>query len=110
MDIRPMGKDYERYYERAKTEYGIEYKRCAISSIKELQQTKNLLITSVKEDGTFEEKEFDAVILSVGFTPPQTIRDLAKRMGLELNPQGFCQTDEFNPAQTSVKGIFVGGA
>jgi len=110
MDIRPMGKDYERYYERAKNEYGIEYIRSAISSIKELQQTKNLLITYVKEDGTFEEREFDAVVLSVGFTPPQTIKDLAGRMGLQLNQQGFCQTDEFNPAQTSVKGIFVGGA
>ena len=110
MDIRPMGKNYERYYERAKTEYGIEYIRSAISSVKELQQTKNLLITYVKEDGTFEEGEFDAVILSVGFTPPQTIKDLAGRMGLQLNQQGFCQTDEFDPAQTSVKGIFVGGA
>ncbi len=110
MDIRPMGKDYERYYERAKTEYGIEYIRSAISSIKELQQTKNLLITHVKEDGTFEEREFDAVVLSVGFTPPQTLKDSAQRMGLRLNRQGFCQTDEFNPAQTSVSGIFVGGA
>jgi heterodisulfide reductase subunit A len=64
----------------------------------------------VKEDGTFEEREFDAVVLSVGFTPPQTIKDLAGRMGLQLNQQGFCQTDEFSPAQTSVKGIFVGGA
>jgi heterodisulfide reductase subunit A len=110
MDIRPMGKDYERYYERAKAEYGIDYKRSAISSIKEIQQTKNLLITYVKEDGTFEEKEFDAVILSVGFTPPQAIKDLAARMGLQLNRQGFCQTEEFHPAQTSAQGIFVGGA
>ena len=110
MDIRPMGKDYERYYERAKAEYGIEYKRCAISTIKELPGTKNLRITYVKEDGTFEEKDFDSVILSVGFTPPQTIKDLAGKMGLQLNRQGFCQTDEFSPAQTSVKGIFVGGA
>jgi heterodisulfide reductase subunit A len=110
MDIRPMGKDYERYYERAKAEYGITYKRCAISSIKEVQSTKNLLITYVKEEGTFEEEEFDAVVLSVGFTPPKDIQDLAKRMGLQLNRQGFCQTEEFNPPQTSVKGIFVGGA
>jgi len=110
MDIRPMGKDYERYYERAKADYGIEYIRSAISSIKELQQTKNLLITYVKEDGTFEEREFDTVILSVGFTPPQTIKDLAGKMGVQLNRQGFCQADEFDPAQTSVKGIFVGGA
>ncbi len=110
MDIRPMGKDYERYYERAKAEYGIEYIRSAISSIKELQQTKNLVVAYVQEDGTFDEKEFDAVVLSVGFTPPQTIQDLAQRIGLQLNRQGFCQTDEFNPAQTSIKGIFVGGA
>jgi heterodisulfide reductase subunit A len=110
MDIRPMGKDYERYYERAKKDYGIEYIRSAISSIKELQQSKNLLITYVKEDGTFEEREFDGVILSVGFTPPQTIKDLAQSIGLQLNQQGFCQTDEFNPAQTTVNGIFVGGA
>jgi len=31
-------------------------------------------------------------------------------MGLRLNRQGFCETEEFNPAQTSVKGVFVGGA
>ncbi|OGP88530.1 MAG: hypothetical protein A2156_03650 [Deltaproteobacteria bacterium RBG_16_48_10] len=110
MDIRPMGKDYERYYERAKADYGIEYKRCAISSIKELHPSKNLLITYVKEDGTFEEKEFDAVILSLGFTPPKGIADFAKTIGLRLNRHGFCQTEEFAPAQTSVKGIFVGGA
>lgn len=110
MDIRPMGKDYERYYERAKTEYGIEYIRSAISTVKELQQTKNLLITYLKEDGTFEEREFDSVILSVGFTPPQNIKNLAGGMGLRLNRQGFCETDEFHPEQTSVKGIFVGGA
>jgi len=110
MDIRPMGKDYERYYERAKTEYGIEYIRSAISSVKELQQSKNLLITYVKEDGTFEEREFDSVILSLGFTPPQSIKELAAGMDLRLNKQGFCETDEFSPGETSVKGIFVGGA
>ena len=110
MDIRPMGKDYERYYERAKADYRIEYKRCAVSSIKERHPSKNLLITYVKEDGTFEEMEFDAVVLSLGFTPPKNITGLAHKMGLQLNPQGFCQTGEFDPAQTSLKGIFVGGA
>ena len=110
MDIRPMGKDYERYYERAKADDGFEYKRCAISSIKELHPSKNLLITYVKEDGAFEEKEFDAVILSLGFTPPKGIADFATAIGLRLNRQGFCQTEEFDPAQTSIKGVFVGGA
>lgn len=110
IDIRPMGKDYERYFERAKNEFGIEYIRSAISSVKEIQKTKNLLITYLKEDGSFEEREFDAVILSVGFTPPKEIKELAKNMGIKLNPYGFCYTDEFNPQQTSVPGIFVAGA
>jgi heterodisulfide reductase subunit A len=110
MDIRPMGKDYERYFERAKNEFGIEYKRCAISAVKEQSRTKDLRITYVKEDGTFEEKDFDTIVLSVGFTPPQTVKNLAEGMGLQLNRQGFCQTGEFDPSQTSVKGIFVGGA
>ncbi|RPJ04489.1 MAG: FAD-binding protein, partial [Deltaproteobacteria bacterium] len=110
MDIRPMGKDYERYYERAKTDYGIEYKRCAISSIKEVHPSRNLLITSVKEDGGFEEKEFDAVVLSLGFTPPKSIADLAHKIGLQVNAQGFCQTEEFHPAETSLEGVFVAGA
>ncbi len=110
MDIRPMGKDYERYYERAKGEYGIEYIRSAISTIKELQQTKNLRITYLKEDGTFDEREFDTVILSVGFTPPRKVSDLAVSMGLQLNPQGFCETHEFRPAETSIQGVFVAGA
>ncbi len=110
MDIRPMGKDYERYYERAKNEYGIEYIRSAVSTLKEIQQTKNLRITYLKEDGTFDEREFDSVILSVGFTPPPKVRDFAKTVGLQLNEQGFCETQEFQPAETSIKGVFVAGA
>lgn len=110
MDIRPMGKDYERYYERAKNESGIKYIRSAISSIKELPRSKNLLITYLKDDGSFEEEEFDAVILSLGFTPPNNIKDLCHKMGIKLNPQGFCHSEEFNPGQTIIPGIFVGGA
>ena len=63
-----------------------------------------------KRMGLLKRGSLMRVVLSVGFTPPQAIKDLAERMGLQLNQQGFCQTDEFSPAQTSVKGIFVAGA
>jgi heterodisulfide reductase subunit A2 len=110
MDVRPMGKDYERYYERAKSAYGIHYTRSAVSSIKQRQQTKRLLITSVIENGIFQEDLFDAVVLSLGFTPPKGVRELAQTLGVGVNPQGFCLTEEFSPAATSVAGIFVAGA
>jgi heterodisulfide reductase subunit A len=110
MDIRPMGKDYERYYERAKNRYGIRYQKSAISAIRELQQSKNLLITCGLEEGTSRDEEFDMVILSVGFTAPVGARDMADRIGLALNNGGFCKTEEFDPTATSRPGIFVAGA
>ena len=71
MDIRAHGKDFDRFVNRAKDEYGIRYVRSMPSTIKELQQTKNLLIKYVQEDGTLVEEEFDMVVLSVGLTPAQ---------------------------------------
>lgn len=63
MDIRAYGKDFEKYYDRARLQYGVQYERCMISSIKELQQTKNLIIRYRTADGAFKEEEFDMVVL-----------------------------------------------
>ncbi|HXK47437.1 MAG TPA: NAD(P)-binding protein [Deltaproteobacteria bacterium] len=110
MDIRAHGKDFDRFVNRAKDEYGIRYIRSMPSSVKELQQSKNLLITYVKEDGTLIEEEFDMVVLSVGLTPPKEAEQLAKAMGIELEDHGFCWTDLENPVKTSRDGVFVCGA
>ena len=61
MDIRAHGKDFDRFVNRAKDEYGIRYIRSMPSVIKELQQTNNLLIKYVNQDGTLTEEEFDMV-------------------------------------------------
>jgi heterodisulfide reductase subunit A len=109
MDIRPIGKDYERYYERARGPYGIRYQRSAVSAIRELQQSKNLVIAHGGEDGTITEDIFDMVVLSVGFTPPAGAKELADRLGVALNDGGFCRTEEFTPTATSRPGVFVAG-
>ena len=110
MDIRAHGKDFDRFVNRAKSEYGIRYIRSIPSTIKELQQTKNLLVKYVQEDGTLVEEEFDMVVLSVGLTPPAEARELAKALGIELEEHGFCATSLENPVQTSREGVFVCGA
>jgi len=109
MDIRPMGKDYERYYEKAKQEYGIDFRRSAVSTVKQFQQTKDLIISFVTEEGECREEEFDLIVLSTGFTVSDEVKDLAKRIGIELNEFNFCRTGEFTPTQTSRPGVFVGG-
>jgi heterodisulfide reductase subunit A len=109
MDVRPMGKDYERYYEKAQAEYGIGFKRSSVAAVKQLQQTKNLLVTYVTEEGECREEEFDLIVLSVGFSAGDEARDLAERIGIELNEANFCRTGEFTPTRTSRPGVFVGG-
>ena len=110
MDIRTMGKDYERYYERAKQEYGIRYMRSAVSAVRELQRSKCLMFTYGLENGQLEEEEFDMVVLSLGFTPPARVKETAERLGVELNEYNFCLTAEFRPTEASVPGIYVAGA
>lgn len=110
MDIRAHGKDFDRFVNRAKKEYGIKYIRSMPSTIKELQQTKNLLIKYVLEDGTLMEEEFDMVVLSVGLTPPKEAAKLASALGIDLEEHGFCRTSLENPVQTSREGVFVCGA
>ncbi len=110
MDIRAHGKDFDRFVNRAKNEYGIRYIRSMPSTIKELQQSKNLLIKYVQEDGSLVEEEFDMVVLSVGLTPPKEAAQLAKAMGVDLEEHGFCATALENPVQSSREGIFVCGA
>ena len=110
MDIRAYGKDFDRFVERARKEYGVRYIRSIPSTIKEMQRTKNLLITYILEDGTLTEEEFDMVVLSVGLTPPKDAPELAESLGIELEEHGFCKTSLENPVQTSRDGVFVCGA
>ena len=100
MDIRVMGKDYERYYERAKKECGIRYLRSAISTVRELQRSKRLLIAYGLENGDLKQEEFDMVVLSLGFTPPASVKEAAELLGLELNEYGFAEPPPFRPGQT----------
>ncbi|MEI7590061.1 MAG: NAD(P)-binding protein, partial [Deltaproteobacteria bacterium] len=110
MDIRAHGKDFDRFVNRAKDEYGVRYIRSIPSTVKELQQSKNLLLTYVTEEGVLVEEEFEMIVLSVGLTPPKEALPLAKALGVDLEEHGFCKTALENPVQTSRDGVFVCGA
>jgi len=109
MDIRAYGKDFDRFVNRAQDEYGIKYIKSMPSTIKELQQSKNLLLGYALENGQLIEDEFDMVVLSVGFQPPDKAVALAESLGIELEEHGFCRTTQENPMQTSRDGVYVCG-
>ena len=110
MDMRTFGKGFEAYYERAMSEYGVRFIRCRPSVIEEVLETKNLKIKYETEDGKLIKEEFGLVVLSVGLEPPKEAKELANKLGIELNKYGFCQTDNFSPVGSSKPGIFVCGA
>jgi heterodisulfide reductase subunit A-like polyferredoxin len=109
-DLRAFGKGFERYYESAKNKFGIRYVKSIPSGVKELQQSKNLLLDYIDEDGQKVTEEFDMVVLSVGLQPAAGSRELADKLGVELDRFGFCQTEELAPNITSREGVYVAGA
>jgi heterodisulfide reductase subunit A len=109
MDVRTFGKDFERYYESAQQEYGVNYRCSMVSRVRELADSKNLTLSCVDEEGRPLEEEFDLVVLSVGFGPPPDAEGLAESVGIPLNQYGFSKTEPFSPNKTLRPGVFVAG-
>ncbi len=110
MDERAFNKEYNAYWHRAEREYNVQYTRCRVSMLREVADSKNLIVGYQSEDGQHKEEEFDLAILSVGTRPPVGADELSRKLGIDLNQFGFCLTDKFAPLETSQPGIFVCGA
>jgi heterodisulfide reductase subunit A len=110
MDLRAFGKDFESYIEAVQALPGVTYRRAMPSSVHQLQQSRDLLLTYAAEDGRLQEEQFDLLVLATGFAPPQGMQDLARELGLALNDFGFALTDGYHPTRTAREGVFVAGA
>ena len=92
MDMRTFGKDYERYLERAKNDYGVRLVRCRPHSVVRHAGAETLSVSYVLQDsGLPKEEDFDLVVLSTGFRVAEDVRQLAVDLGLELNAHAFRQ-------------------
>ena len=56
-----------------------------------------------------KEEEFDMVVLSVGLNPPNDVKSIANKFGIELGPHNFAKINPINPMSTNRPGIFVSG-
>jgi len=119
MDERAFNKEYNQYYLEARDQYKINYTRCRISSIQEDPETGEVILRypvgreheeAAPGQGAVREERFDMVVLAVGIQPPSGAVEIAKKLGIDLNEYGFCETDKFAPLSTSRPGVFVCGA
>ncbi len=109
-DIRSFGKDFERFYQRAEALPGVRFIRSYVSIGRELPDSRNVTIKYSAQEGGVKEEEFDLVVLSVGLNPPEDVKDLAGKFGVELNSHGFFKTNAGNSIETARPGVFVSGA
>ncbi len=109
IDLRAFGKGFDDYVTRAREHHGVRYVRAMVSRVFEDPVTDNLGLRYVGEDGERVEEEFDLVVLSVGLQIPKATREMAGRLGVDLDSFGFARTGSFTPLATSRPGVFACG-
>ncbi len=110
IDIRTFGKDFERYYNKAKDDLGVRFVKSRITHVEPMDENGKHLIRYVDAAGHSQTEKFDIVVLSVGLGAREQAIALAQKLDIDLNPYQFSQAGGFDPVQSSRPGIYVCGA
>ncbi len=110
-DLRACGKGFFEYTERAKHEYGVHYINAIPQLIEEDPVTKDLHISfENQETGKLEEKVADLVILCPAMIPNNKSVEIAEKLGIQINHNGFFKSkDEFQRLESTIPGIYLIG-
>ncbi len=109
MDLRAFGKDFERYYNRAREEHGVVFRRVRLPRV-EAGPAGAVLLDYLDEKNAVRRESYDLAVLSVGLEPPESLGRLAAALGLPLGEEGFLAAPGFDAQATPRPGIFVCGA
>ncbi len=110
MDMRTHGKEFEKYYGRAKDEFGVRFIRSRVHSVDAVPDSDDVAIRYLDEEGNLKDEVFDMLVLSTGMEVAPEVMELSKTLGVELNASNFADTSAFTPVSTSKPGVFVCGA
>jgi heterodisulfide reductase subunit A2 len=108
MDIRTFGKGFEQYYNTARDK-GVRFLRTRPHTVYPGAEGRGVRLEYLDEKGRAQDQELDLLVLSIGLESPPEARDLARRLGVELDPFGFVCASDLDPVTTSRKGIFACG-
>ncbi|MDR2443165.1 MAG: FAD-dependent oxidoreductase [Deltaproteobacteria bacterium] len=104
MDIRTFGKDFERYYEKAKAA-GIKFIRSRVHTVR--PEPKNgVKIGYVGDGGVASEDYFDLAVLSHGLVITPDTKALSENLGIQTDHYNFAKTSTFAPVALSRPGFY----
>ncbi len=109
IDIRTHGKDFERYYNRAKEEMGVRFIKSRITNVLSGDEPGTLKIRYTDEAGHTIHEDFDIVVLSVGLEIAPESVSIAQKLGIRLDPYNFVDSGSFDPVNTSRPGVYACG-
>ena len=110
MDMRTHGKDFERYFNRAKDQHGVRFIRSRVHTIDPVPGRKIWRLITLTEDGIIKGEQFDMIVLSVGFETAESAKELAKRLDIVSTTTTSAKAPRFSPVSSSKPGIFVCGS
>ena len=109
MEMRAFGKDFDKYVERAKNEYGVKYKRAMVSAVREEPGTGNLVLRYADEAGKLLNENLRHGRPVRGLRAAQGRGGVRKDLRHRDEPVPVRQDRHFTPVKTSRDGMFVTG-
>lgn len=110
IDLRAGGKNFQKYVNRAKKEYGVTYIRGKIAEIRVDENENPILFYEDLKTFEIKSKKVDLVVLAVAMIPSKNSEKLAQILKVELDEFKFIKTAMENPVNTNVAGIFTCGS
>ncbi|MEM4424383.1 MAG: FAD-dependent oxidoreductase [Candidatus Nezhaarchaeales archaeon] len=110
IDIRAAGKGYEDLYWKAQEE-GVVFIRGRVAEIYRGRDGKLVVRAEDTLTGEVREDEYDMVALAVPIVPPRGLKELAEKMKIPLDEQGFIveKHPKTDPVDSNISGIFACG-
>jgi len=110
-DVRAAGKGFEEYYVRAKERYGIKFVKGEIIQVSQPLESSEILVEYQDPLNRKISLSTDMVVLSTAMVPPKGTKELAGKLGVEIDSDGFFQEldEKVGSIETKVPGVYVCG-
>jgi heterodisulfide reductase subunit A len=108
-DIVGYAKGFQEHYRHARKS-GVNYLRGKVESVTETENGD--LVLNIKEpSGNMKEMTVEMLVLSTNLIPHKDNSELAQKLGIELDIQGFFKERDtiYEPLVTTQDGIYVAG-
>jgi heterodisulfide reductase subunit A len=110
MDMRAYGKNFDDFYDRAREEAGVEFRRGRPAEVDPSGDSPTVLVEDT-EAGELVEEEHDMVVLAPGIIPSDGTAELAATLDVDLDEDGFFATTEAggDMTETTRDGVYAAG-